>query len=215
MNRASVVTSFLWEFLEAPIFPCLQAQWRQLRRRNFDSETIFCLEGFNACHMGKSNLGSYSRSKHRIPISRGASKAYRSKFPYTAAQASVLQHVSSCVSSLGPPPEEMTASGAFDELRGSATSYDGLPASCCPVSYSPEMVSLPDCHNKPADLHSSWDFRQKHKSGDLLINSISKHKILPADFAAAKLQAAGDPKPYSDPLLRQTKHYSQFVRRLL
>ena len=120
---------------------CRTSQRRQLRRRNFDSETIFCLEGLTACYMGKSNLGSYSRSKHRIPISRGASKAYHSKFPYSAAQASVLQHVSSCVSSLGPPPEEMTASGAFAELRGSATNYAGLPGSCCPVSYSPETAS--------------------------------------------------------------------------
>ena len=48
-----------------------------------------------------------------------------------------------------------------------------------------------------------------------MINSFSKHKILPADFAAAKLQAAGDPKPYSHPLPRQTEHYSQFVRRFV
>ena len=73
---------------------------------------------------------------------------------------------------------------------------------------------MPDASNSPVPLQELWDFRQKYTSGTNIIDSFSKHKILPGAIAAEKLKAFGDPKPYSDPLLRQPRKYASFLKEL-
>ena len=82
---------------------CRASQRRQLRRRNFDAETCFSVESLNVCYAGHGSLGKYSSTKHRIPL-RPSSESNISYLPISAAQASVLHHVSVCVETLGPPP---------------------------------------------------------------------------------------------------------------
>ena len=190
---------------------CRATQRKQLRRHNFDTESCFTVEALNACYAGKGLSGSYTSSNHPMPIIHSHDAP---SFGISAAQASVLLHACHSVDSLGPPPQDLSASGALQELRGSVTSYDGNPSSNCPVSYSPGLVSMPDSSNSPVPLQELWDFRQKSTSGAIIIDSFSKHKILPGAIAAEKLKASGDPKPYSDPLLRQPRKYASFLKVL-
>ena len=94
--------------------------------------------------------------------------------------------VSFSVESLGPLPADLSASGALDEFRGSATGYDGHPTSSCPVSIFPGKVSIPDSSNEPVSLQNLWDFRQSEASGANIIDSFCMHKILP-DIIASML----------------------------
>jgi hypothetical protein len=185
---------------------CLATQRKWLCRRNVDAETPISVEGLNACYSGQGKLSKYSLSM--VPLPSIDDAIHTPTHGLAAAHASVLHCVSCSVASLGPRPADLSTSGALDELRGSATGYDGHPTSSCPVSIFPGKVSIPDSSNEPVSLQNLWDFRHSEASGANIIDSFCKHKILPDVIAAQRLQAVGDPKPFSDPLLRQPHKYA-------
>ena len=100
---------------------CHATQRKQLRRHNFDTESCFTVEALNACYAGKGLSGNYTSSNHPMPIVQSHDAP---SYGISAAQASVLLHVSHSVESLGPPP-----SGPFC-LRSSsrASGLRTLPA---------------------------------------------------------------------------------------
>ena len=100
---------------------------RLLRGQRRQDDFVKCISGLSACYSGSGlhvDCGS-SFSKHFSP-----SHSQSSAFAVSAAQAQVLDHVRSAISSLGPPPADLSPSGALAELRGTVSGYE-----CSPKEY--------------------------------------------------------------------------------
>ena len=67
------------------------------------------------------------------------------------AQSEVLQHLRDVVKALGPPPPELSPTGAVHQLRG-ASGYSDTSQSSSLGSYDPSLVALPDGSLRPVPL---------------------------------------------------------------
>ena len=180
---------------------------RVQRAVNRESDFQFCLRGLNACYAG--TKFSYKNDVQQVMVDKHVR-------PLSAAQFQCCKHVSSCIDSLGQPPQDLVLepAGALRELCGTVTGYDVSPVSGRPVSYRPNDLSIPTSSNEPVSIGDLWDFGRSSKSGSRVIDCFSKTKILPKAVAADRLARSGVEKCYSDPLLRVPHVYGKFLQSL-
>ena len=151
--------------------PAAASLSRSVRRRlakpaNFESDSLFTLQALNRTFLGSGPLLDHATLSNkykadRLPASI-PSNDHNHVHPHSAAQTQVSHHVSSCISSLGPPPplEELSPAGALRELCGAVSGYDSAPKNSHPASYNPDCLSLPDSNQQPVPLESLWDHSQ-------------------------------------------------------
>ena len=129
--------------------------------------------------------------------------SFRDRLP-TKAQGLVLSRVSGLCRAMGRPPSELTAAGAFIELRGQHLPYvpdDGVG----PVPYEPGQVSLPDQVGpmaSPKDCLCAAHSELLEGGRSCLLQS--PEEIRPA------IELCGVSKPYVDPAFNSPKLYSAF-----
>ena len=186
---------------------CRATGRRALRGRRHDQDAQFRARGLSACYLG-TELSSYSPSP--VEMQHDSQRMY----PTSAAQFQVISHIRSSVRALGPPPEGMTPAGALNELRGSVSGYSDAPKGTRTVSYKSGELSIPTSSCSPVPLATLWDHGQPHNTGQNIIDSFSKHKILPRHEAVQRLSDSGVTRCFSDPVLRQPKTYAKFLGKL-
>ena len=149
--------------------------------------------GLSSCYLG-TELSSY------VPSSSDIYRNSKQVYPTSAAQFQVISHIRSSVADLGPPPDGMSSAGALAELRGSVSGYSDAPKGTRTVSYKSGELSVPNSSCQPVALTKLWDHGQPSNTGQTIIDSFSKHKILPRHEAAQRLHSCGVSRCYSDPV---------------
>ena len=74
----------------------------------------------------------------------------------SSGQLKCIQHITDSVSSLGPPPANMTGPGALTELRAASAYSSDCQLGGILASYDPKLLSLPDSTNIPVSLDKLW-----------------------------------------------------------
>ncbi|CAK0878156.1 unnamed protein product [Prorocentrum cordatum] len=123
------------------------------------------------------------------------------------AQRQCLTHISSSVEELGAPPRDLSPAEALRQLRVAGGGYcvEESPLG----SYGPALVSLPDGKVPPVPLSDVWG-----DGGISKVELFVQQSLLPADVAAARLDAWSVKTPYSDPRLRCARDWEGFARDL-
>ena len=138
--------------------------------------------------------------------SRAAGSLRRSGQAPTAAQREALSHIEASVACFGPPPSDISGSGALSELR-SRLSYSGEPSCLAPLVV--DAVSLPPVGHEPVELEILAGDR-----GRKLIERLFALRLPEAEGRARALQYAPR-RPFSDPIIRaRPSVYARLLHRL-
>jgi hypothetical protein len=167
----------------------LTSRRRAIRRGQHVNEAHACVATLNKLNDGTwTNIGPHSPK-------------------VTLAQQQVLQHVDACVFSMGGPPADLSAKGAYEELRGSPSYDDVVPSTVVPLDLS--LLSLPPVGHVAKPLEAMWGDDGGHNVKEFCI----KH-VLPKCEAEFNVTSRGPKKCYLDPSLRDQRKYATFLRKL-
>ena len=126
---------------------------------------------------------------------------------FVGASEAVQAFVFYAILEMGRPPA-LTCTGALKQLRV-ADGYAVDQSVGALASYDPDRVSLPEPGWRPIPLYELWG-----SSGRERVDEFVRDQLLPPEVATVHVAECGVKRPYFDPLLRQPKNYSQFLRRL-
>ncbi|CAK0910921.1 unnamed protein product [Prorocentrum cordatum] len=122
-------------------------------------------------------------------------------------QQRVTEHVRDSVGALGAPPAGVDSSEALRRLR--APGFYGSDEGVELGNYNPELLSLPSVGGHAVPLA---DF--SGAGGRRRVAEFVRDCVLRAGPALERRKMRGARAPYSDPALRQTRVWSDFVSRL-
>ena len=162
------------------------------RRRNADEDVRRCVDALNWLHDPSMTCGRDRLARYVGP---------------SLAQSQCHAHVHDSVRYLGAPPGSLSPAEALSQLRvaGGAYNVEQSPLG----SYDPALLSLPDVSSAPVPLADVWG-----EGGQSKVERFVQQSVLDPSEAAARLRQCSVPVPYSDPLLRDQRRWSSFVRLL-
>ena len=163
---------------------------RAVRRHAFNAEVADCAEALGELFGGSPSLDD---PDHVLRASAG--------------QRRILERIKTAVADLGSPPEGMTASGAFTELRGAGSYQEDTPANL--GSYHYDRLSIPACGSEPVSLAKLWG-----EGGVDVVAAFEQQVLLPESERLESLAACPVRRPYSDRALSRRGEWARFLAAL-